>query len=1313
MSMIYTNDVPYLTLFPKSVALPKGEPHGKGVLIYYYAESVMDTIKYINDKTNFFDTSSAYKYYFYNAVYTGKLRGKPFYKKELDERRVVYDKVKEETNLNTVPALTLKTFGRNCYVELSRYFQIYHQIMDQYHNFSKIEIFWKYLSSVINDSNTLHYNQKLLIINADDYANAFKGSIRDRLNNPLFMIYYTMLKTPEFVKDFNTDIFIYSGKKIIRLDLTKIELNKTASKFKYLLTRLLPSNANDIMNATEVDTINKEEIGELSAIKVDTSLRFNVNEEEPVSFNTMPTPLGDKPQVKLSAKEVLTKEINAKIDEKIDQVAKSNIDPKDASAKVDEEIEKDKELLEKLYNQAVADNHPVSSASSARDKQIREEQGKIAVGNMTIDKLRSIQSTHMPIPSTDISKSIKTTNENMKKVTFKNFEKTYNENVFPKDMVNAFASLNDKSIPLTIIKYDVKDTSDELNYKDTYTVTFEDVNRQRHTITVDIPKFIDDRFMWIGGSKKLILYQNFLYPVVKSGPDEVQIVTNYNKMFIARFGTKSITSLERLNKLISVNSEVAKYFSSGYAYKLNGDYITTVEYDELSKKFTKFECGDTVIFFNQEEAQDEAEDAGISIGDKEIFIGFHGKTAITIDQDTQQTGEGKSITDIIIEALDPKFKEEFEKIKAPKRLLYSVATTMKQPVALGMLLGFWEGLSSVLKNLKLEFRLEPSAPKQLKSNESMIRFKDCYLVYTENVSQSLVMNGFRIIKTEMYNITEMETKEPYMDYLVKVYGKRSIANALMNTYEFTIDPITKEILEDLHLPTTLVPLCIYANSLLSDSQYTADYNQKLCRIRSSEIIPSILYDAIAKQYVVFKNSNGKKKLSLQRDIVIKKLLDLKTVEDYSTLNPILEMERTHTTMYKGWRGINSDHTYTQDKRVYDNSMVGIIGPSTSPDGSVGVQKTLTMEPNVVSARGYLKAFDGDTKELKDINLFSPSEMLTPLAVTRDDPTRTGHSIKQSKHVIPVLHSSPVLISNGMEESVRYSLSSDFVINAKDDGEVVEINDELGLIICKYKNGTTQAISLNPKIEKNGGGGFYLSNHLITNLTVGSKFKKNDLLAWHKDFFKNSNYNSGRMNMGTLVKVAIMSNYNTYQDSTVITEKMSHEMSTEMVFNRQVVIGKNATVDFIASVGDKIEVGSSLIQFDTSYEDNELNKLLESLSSELQEGIAENSRNNIQSKIGGVIEDIKMYSTVELGELSPSLQKIFGKYYKKINEKKKLLDKYDPNNSIVKCGMLIDETTGKISPNKYGVVKGQKVEDGVLIEFYIKHEESLEIGSKVA
>ena len=65
------------------------------------------------------------------------------------------------------------------------------------------------------------------------------------------------------------------------------------------------------------------------------------------------------------------------------------------------------------------------------------------------------------------------------------------------------------------------------------------------------------------------------------------------------------------------------------------------------------------------------------------------------------------------------------------------------------------------------------------------------------------------------------------------------------------------------------------------------------------------------------------------------------------------------------------------------------------------------------------------------------------------------------------------------------------------------------------------------------------------------------------------------------------------------------------------------------------------------------------------------------------------------------------------DKYSIINKYDNTPGIVKCGMLLTESSGKTEPDRYGNIRGIKVEDGVAIEFYIKHSEPLEVGSKVA
>lgn len=305
------------------------------------------------------------------------------------------------------------------------------------------------------------------------------------------------------------------------------------------------------------------------------------------------------------------------------------------------------------------------------------------------------------------------------------------------------------------------------------------------------------------------------------------------------------------------------------------------------------------------------------------------------------------------------------------------------------------------------------------------------------------------------------------------------------------------------------------------------------------------------------------------------------------------------------------------------------------------------------------------------------------------------------------------MSNGYDESIRYNLSSDFCVNAEEDGVIIDYNEESKIMMIEYKSGKKRAVDLSSHIVKNGGGGFYLSNELITELKVGDKIKKDQPVAWHKDFFQNDKFNGVRMKVGSLEKVAIMSSYDTYNDSTMITKKLARDAESEMVFCKPVVVGKNSNIYDIRKIGEHIEIGAPLLSFDTSFEDTELNRMLASLSGENRQVIEEGSVNQIKSKYAGVIVDIKIYCTVELEELSPSLRKVVQEQYKRIDAKKKYLNGYDSSKSIVKCGLLLNESSGKVEPNIYGVIKGQKVQDSVLIEFYISHGDILGVGDKVA
>lgn len=1314
LEAVYPDSIDYLKMLSKQVLLPQGTPLGKGNIAFLYTHNIEESIGIINNSVNCL-SKKRYKFYYYNILYFGKIYNKKFRYNMKEERKSIYKKIEDETTI--IPKIKITNIGKdnkNMYYDLSKYIEIFTSICHKVQPLRYISMYWDYMSKIFV-TDIPRYTSRFVIVDLKNYR--LTKNIRENLENPLYLLYYTLLRKPALVAKVNIDFYFFADKKILKINPSKCD-EKTHIKLRVEMNKIMKTivdTGTTLEEITSEENIKKEEM----TATVTSEITQNVVGNTPKEIHT------NKQLVEMKKVTPVEKEIEKKVKTKVERATKiignnpvDNDQLKEVISKnVKKEIDDDHEMIKTLYYQNRSNNTPKkSAASTARDNLLKEEQKNLKIGNMTIDQISRINTNKIEIPITDVSKVVSTTNDNVKQLKFTNFDKTYNDKLMPKDIMNSIMSLNDKSIPMFIRDIKVEDTSDELNYKDTYTIYFEDGNRKRHTVKIDIPKFIDGRFLYVGGNKKIIKHQSFYLPVVKISSDMVQIVTNYSKMTIQRVENKSTSSVERLKKLVNDNAEVKKYFLMSSVFSNNKAHITTVEYDDLSKLYSEYKNGKTHVFFDQTVAIEYMKKNNISEKKNKMYIGKVDGNDTFIDINTQEDDNGKGIIELIVNTLPEEYKTRFGSIKSPKRLMFTKVRIMKQFVNVGMLLGFWEGLSTLIKKIGLKYILVDNIQSQsMASDEEFIKFKDCVMIYKQDVPTALIMNGIRMFDTQNFNMVDFDSKDPYITYIRKVYGRAIIENALMNFYEFAIDPITLEILKEQDLPTDIVSLFIYAVKLLADSQYVNDINQNLSRIRCGEIIPAILYERLAKNYVNFRNSNGRKKYTVPQDCVIKEILGLKTVEDYSTLNPILELDMIHSLSSKGFRGVNLDDAYTMEKRGYDPSMIGIVSPSTPPDGSVGISRTLTMEPNITNLRGMVEDSHENLDELKDVNLFSPAELVMPLATTIDDPNRLGHATKQSRHVIPVKKSSPVLISNGVEETVRFQVTSNFAINAEDDGEIIDYDEVSKIMIAKYKNGKCRAIDLSPNIVKNGGGGFFLSNILATELKVGDKFKKNDVLAYHKDFFKNDKFNNCRMNMGPLVKIALMSTYNTYEDATMITHKMSEDCATEMCFCKSAVIGKNSNVFYMVKKGQEILVGDPLIQFDTSYEDETINALLANLGEEDKKNILEGARNEIKSKYSGVIEDIKIYSTVDLEEMNPSLRKIVSAYYRGINKRKDFLDKYDPDNkkSIVKCGMLFNETSHKVQPNRFGVIKGEHVEDGVLIEFYIKHSEPLEVGSKIA
>ena len=111
-------------------------------------------------------------------------------------------------------------------------------------------------------------------------------------------------------------------------------------------------------------------------------------------------------------------------------------------------------------------------------------------------------------------------------------------------------------------------------------------------IKIDVPIIFDDHFMMIKGNKKIIQHQLILKPIVKTGKNTVQIVTNYQKMFIERkgsvdFKTNTISFNESFSKgWYAFSNEMSIHFTSAEVARKYSIQVKAVAADAPNNDFS-------------------------------------------------------------------------------------------------------------------------------------------------------------------------------------------------------------------------------------------------------------------------------------------------------------------------------------------------------------------------------------------------------------------------------------------------------------------------------------------------------------------------------------------------------------------------------------------------------------------------------------------------------------------------------------------------------------------------------------------------------
>lgn len=1198
---------------------------------------------------------------------------KLLYEKRITNQKEImdfYDTVKSKVPFikHTYPQLHLYR-RRNLIIDWSYYTEAF--MKNNYLHMDKgIDLFHHFLTHFIIDKRlkSIGYTRKTLFIPVDSWSKNISGNIWDYTKNinPISMIYRLIKMKKNLAKDWTGISFFFVNKNgyftVDFNDLTQLDL----PKFTQLINKL---RYDEMSNAGEELVVSK-----LTGDIKDTDDGSN-KDSDIISVQVG----GDIPEDDGGIDDVEMQQIKSAIDN-INTTAKSNTPVINKTRK---------ERMEKL------------------NKEFRES---------TFDgkKVKDILNTYYNAPE-ELKKDtipIDSLNKEWNDITFTNFDKEYN---LDNDVLAILNTLLSKSHPISIVSLTKEDSSTYENYTETYHVKIEDAKGTRSELVFELPKFIDNRFMKLGGNIKTLNGQLILMPIIKTAEDTAQIVSSYNKIFIRRVspmnGSKTTKFVNRLTKTLNKYPEDGKLkIFAGDSSFIMSKYVIPMEFRDLGGLYSIIKCKDgSYISFNIDKNKEL---------EKKIDSKYNPKTDMIIgyDASTKKTlyAHNEYIAKTIVEFLcskDDKFKEIFDGTKASDKLAYSEASILSSRIPVIIVMAFSEGLQKAMTKGKVKYQISEKRPKA-DDTHSVIRFKDGFIIYEDSDPKaSLLMSGLSLVDTENYSIGDMDNKDMWVDVLDD-FGGRLKADGLNNFYDCMFDPMTIDVCKRYNLPYDYVEALAYASGLLADTEYNKHTDISGNRMRTNELIAGYLYKSITKAYATYANQmrhTGKAKLTMKPNEVISNIMQDQGCSDLSILNPLLEAEAAKTLSFKGLSGMNSDRSYQLDKRTYDKSMLGVIGMSTGFAANVGITRQASINSSIRDTRGTIETPKDD--KLNTLNMLTVYEGLTPYGTTHDDPMRTAMGfIQTTKHQMRVKKSSPNLITYGTDEALPYMTSNVFSYKFKGKkGKVIDVTDDL-IIYKNLDDNTIHSVSLKEEVMKNSDGGFYVTVKLSPIVKKGDILKYNDILAYDKSSYSKANASSKDQknisyNIGTLAKIAIMCTDEAYEDASIINERLSDALTSEYCVCKNKSFKADTNVYNIVKKGQEIKEGDSLIVFQNAFDDKDANALLKNLADDEVDMMNDFGRIKIRSKITGVVQDVRIYRTCDIKDLSPSLKKIVTEYESGI---KKQIDK------LKKYGLSDEEIKQKVEPN-YKLPQEGKLKitpEGVMIEFYIKCVDKMGIGDKL-
>ncbi len=566
-------------------------------------------------------------------------------------------------------------------------------------------------------------------------------------------------------------------------------------------------------------------------------------------------------------------------------------------------------------------------------------------------------------------------------------DKQYLDKVYKKDILNSIYAMQNSGI--MIDEYNIEKTSSILGGVEIHELSVQPPNGRKIKLKINIPTVNSNGNFTMSGNQYALRKQRSDLPIKKIDTNKVSLTSYYGKLFITKGAYKKddlgYAISKQLAKMNADEESKIRLLIRGEMKVLDNDLpLIYTTFSKYTKAFIYGQYRFNFDFDNRNKLLKSGDSLKIIEGSKYTLTGKSKNGYLLFDKNDDlillENGKHTSLGNVLtlIEINVNKLPIEFSTIKL-----------LKDEVPTVILFMYHIGLTKLIKILKVKFKsIEINKRYTLENDEYQIKLNNIKFIFNINDKLgSMILGGLKSFEKDLqvFDLEMLDTRDGVVNLMSQLgYNRRHVTEVKLLDSMF-IDPITKNILEEMNEPTTFKGLLIRSNELLLTDNAKHPNSLDGMIIKGHERIAGMIYKELLTSVKDYENKNGlvQTKLAINPYGVWSKINEDSNVMLVDDLNPIAILKQQEEVSYLGLFG-RDKATMSKPTRVYHESEVGIISEASKDSSDVGINTYLSANPNFKNLRGMT-----DNKDMKDINTtnkFSTSVLLSPGA-TQDDPKR--------------------------------------------------------------------------------------------------------------------------------------------------------------------------------------------------------------------------------------------------------------------------------------------------------------------------------------